>query len=132
MLDDEALFVVGICGSQRIAFRRHIASDSSRLLGRPSSAVGPEFPVDRDLVLDLVAVASTYVEPFIFTARCTGTAAVDLVIVRGLTFWHSCATLQKMATRNHLTSQPMQPTTPLRNSLSSIATTPCCGLSLSR
>lgn len=97
--------MVGIYRGQRAAFRWHIASDSSRILGGPSCTAGPEFPVDRDLVLDLVAVTSTYLEPFIFTPRCTEPATIDLVIVRGLTLWHSCTMLHEMATRNHITSQ---------------------------
>lgn len=98
----------GIRSRYRPACLRHTSSDSSRLLGGPSCAVGADSPLDHDLVLDLVAFAAIHLEPFFFTARGSKLSFIDLVIVRRLTFRHSHATLLKVAPSSHLTQECSQ------------------------
>ena len=106
-LDDEALLLVGVCYRYRAAFRRHIASDSSRLLGRQGAANESDFTVDRYLVVDLVARAEISLAS-LFSPWHSRLGLTDLVSLR----WHSHrvsrATVQDTSAPSQLTMRQSQ------------------------
>jgi hypothetical protein len=102
-LDDEALFVDCVCSGHCHPYLRDPASDSSRFLGGPDSAVGAKLSLDFRLVVALVACAEVALADLPIGTQLSRFAIARLVSLRWRAFRISCATLVLMATPNHLT-----------------------------